>query len=241
METGAGGRVATANLDFLALARRSPELKANLRASTMVVADGTPVAWLARLTGSAATRRIAGVDLVEGLCRTKPGLRVAMYGSSPEIASPAALHLRNTLGANVVSQVCPPFRPLTGNELAEHLREISQSEPDLILVALGCPAQERFISASFHQRPQAVWIGVGGTFDFFSGRRARAPRLVQAIGLEWMMRFAQEPRRLGARYFFRDLPALAKIAPGCLARRFRPGRVESAPDSSDPSSGLVPD
>ena len=227
IETGAGGRIATANLDFLALARKSRELKGNLRASTMVVADGMPVAWLARLAGSATTRRVAGVDLVEGICREKPGLRIAMYGSSPEIAGPAAAHLRNTLRAKVVAQICPPFRPLTEDEREAHLSEIARSEPDLVLVALGCPAQERFIAAAYDRRPQAVWIGVGGTFDFFSGRRVRAPHLVQGAGMEWIMRFIQEPRRLGSRYFLRDLPALVQIAPGCLIRRFRPGKAAS--------------
>jgi hypothetical protein len=84
-----------------------------------------------------------------------------------------------------------------------------------VLVALGCPAQERRIQEYYHAAPGAIWIGVGGTLDFFGGRRRRAPGWVQALGLEWLFRLGQEPRRLWRRYLLRDLPALVQLLAWC--------------------------
>lgn len=217
--SGRGARIATANLDFLAQARKNGQLLDDLRACDCVVADGMPVAWLARLAGAPETRRIPGVDLVEALCGARAGLRVAMYGSSPAIAGPAAEHLKRSFGANVVSLICPPFRPLTDAELQADLAAIAAAEPEAVLVALGCPRQERFIASAWSVAPRAAWLGVGGTFDFYAGRRTRAPRAVQSAGLEWLVRLVQEPRRLGGRYLVRDVPALLQIAPRCLLTR----------------------
>lgn len=219
-----GGRVATANLDFLALARRDPVLKSDLQQSHLVVADGMPVVWLARLTGARRVQRLAGVDLVGALfaaTRDEP-LRVAVYGSTAEICAAAvpALHAMGD-GARVVHIQNPPFRPLTPEEREAGRLELMAARPDLVLVALGCPAQERLIAewSALDQGP--LWIGIGGTLDFYGGVRRRAPQALQRLGLEWAARMAQDPRRLGRRYLLRDLPALVVLAPGCLAARTR--------------------
>lgn len=219
-----GGRVATANLDFLALARRDPVLKSDLQQSHLVVADGMPVVWLARLTGARRVQRLAGVDLVGALfaaTRDDP-LRVAVYGSTAQICAVAvpALHAMGG-GARVVHIQNPPFRPLTTDEREAARFALKAASPDVVLVALGCPAQERLIAewSALDQGP--LWIGVGGTLDFYGGVRRRAPRALQRFGLEWVVRMAQDPRRLGRRYLLRDLPALAVLAPACLAARVR--------------------
>lgn len=221
IRAGAGARVATANLDFLALARRDPTLRADLAGSTLVVADGAPVAWLARAAGATWVGRVTGVDLVLELCRRgmDQGLRVAFYGSTPEKAEAAARHLESAFpGIRVVLRVSPPFRAPTVAELAQHRADMAAARPDLVLVALGCPKQERFIAENWDVVPGAVWIGVGGTLDFFSGDKRRAPRALQRVGLEWLFRLLQEPGRLWRRYLLRDLPALSVVAPGVLLR-----------------------
>ena len=98
----------------------------------------------------------------------------------------------------------------------------------LVLLALELPLaffysqreQERFIAEHFNAIPGAVWVGVGGTFDFYAGKRVRAPRFFQATGLEWAVRLVQEPRRLWRRYLVNDIPALMAVAPGCFRRGF---------------------
>jgi N-acetylglucosaminyldiphosphoundecaprenol N-acetyl-beta-D-mannosaminyltransferase len=117
-------------------------------------------------------------------------------------------------GVEVVGRVCPPFRALSRTEQVEEMRAISKSDPNLVLVALGCPRQERLIADYFQAAPTAVWIGVGGTFDFLAGRRQRAPRWVQAAGLEWVARLLQDPRKLARRYLLRDIPFLARLVVG---------------------------
>lgn len=226
---GEGARVATANLDFLALAARDPILSRDLDRSDLVVADGAPVAWMARRGGATGVQRCAGVDLVLALCRDSGAghpLRVLLYGATPEVAAVAAERLA-ALGGNVeiAGMMCPPFRSLSRLEQANERRQIAALAPDLVLVALGCPRQERLIATYFDSAPAAIWIGVGGTLDFLAGRKRRAPRWLQAAGLEWTARLAQDPRRLWKRYLLRDLPFLLRLAPSQLnwSRRPRAG------------------
>jgi N-acetylglucosaminyldiphosphoundecaprenol N-acetyl-beta-D-mannosaminyltransferase len=218
-----GGRVATANLDFLALARKNSALRRNLQASDLVIADGMPVVWLAKLSGAQRVKRLAGVDLVGALfeAERRTPLRIAMYGSTELIAS-AAVPALEALGSGgkVVHVSNPPFRRLTAGEVEADLTALAAAEPEVVLVALGCPAQEQLIAGWAPRLPGAVWIGIGGTLDFYAGVRHRAPRLAQSFGVEWVVRMAQEPRRLGRRYLLRDVPALFAIAPGCLRTRF---------------------
>ena len=97
---------------------------------------------------------------------------------------------------------------------------LSETVP-LVLVALGCPYQEQVIARYYEAAPAAVWIGVGGTLDILAGRTRRAPRLLQRLGLEWLARLAQEPRRLWRRYLLRDVPALVAATPACVASGLR--------------------
>ncbi len=224
IDAGEGGRVATANLDFLALARRNATLREQLSSSHLVVADGAPVAWLARASGASRTRRVGGVDLVESLLGAgtrRGGLRVALYGGEPDISRATAEAIPQRFpGVNVVAAIAPPFRELSPAEEAAERQQLLAAAPELVLVALGCPKQETFIARYYEVAPQAVWIGVGGTLDILAGRRRRAPQLVQRMGFEWAARLAQEPGRLWRRYLMRDLPVLLAVAPGCLASRW---------------------
>ncbi len=220
IDSGDGGRVATANLDFLALARKDTHLRQLLGSCHLVVADGAPVAWLARLAGSRRTRRTGGVDLVTALLESseaREGLRVALYGATPEVGQEArrVIEARHP-NARVVAVMSPPFRDRTPLEEAQDCRELQAAAPELVLVALGCPKQEHVISRYYDAIPSALWLGVGGTLDIIAGRRRRAPRLLQRLGLEWFARFAQEPGRLWRRYFLRDLPFFVAVAPRCL-------------------------
>jgi N-acetylglucosaminyldiphosphoundecaprenol N-acetyl-beta-D-mannosaminyltransferase len=224
--SGAGARIATANLDFVAKARSNTEFARDLADSSTVVADGAPVAWLARMAGARNTRRVTGVDLVGAImarAEALPALRVVLYGSRPEIAGRAARDFEAKYpGVTVAAVICPPFgRTQTVADFEADLQTIRGGQPHLVLVALGCPRQERFIAQHSSVAPRAVWIGVGGTLDFYAGERKRAPGLMRVTGTEWLMRLVQEPRRLWRRYLVDDLPALAAVTPGVLNRRLR--------------------
>jgi N-acetylglucosaminyldiphosphoundecaprenol N-acetyl-beta-D-mannosaminyltransferase len=217
-----GARVATVNLDFLAIARKDRAVHALLRQSEVVVADGMPVVWLGRLAGARRIQRLAGADLVREffVTRQQAPLRVAIYGSTPEISARAVAYLHAVGdGARVILVANPPFRALTNEEKQSDLELLLAADPDVVLVALGCPVQERLIAEWADQLPEAMWVGIGGTLDFYAGARVRAPRAMQRAGLEWLVRMAQEPRRLGRRYLLRDIPALLAITPGCIRTR----------------------
>jgi len=222
LETRTGARVATANLDFLALARTDWRLRADLTESHLVIADGAPVAWLARCAGARKAARVAGVDLVDSLLRAPAAesRRVVLYGASERVSELAAAAItRRHPAVKIVARLCPPFRPLTGDEMRAERETIRAAEPHLVLVALGCPRQERLISEYFDCAPAALWIGVGGTLDFIAGQRRRAPALLQRAGFEWLFRLLQEPRRLWHRYICRDFVALLAIVPATLKQR----------------------
>ncbi len=224
--SGQGAKVATANLDFVALARKNARLRADLANSDLVIADGAPVAWLARAGGGSKTRRATGVDMVSAIAKAaaKNGneIRFAFYGSTEETVSAAAAAIEaEHSNAKVVSRICPPFGAREAGAVETEVAAMAATEPNVVLIALGCPRQERFIADYYERIPGAVWIGVGGTFDFYAGKRTRAPRVVQSAGMEWAVRLAQEPRRLWRRYIVQDIPALLAVAPGCLFRRNR--------------------
>lgn len=236
LDAGVGARVATANLDFVARARRDAQLRDDLAHSDLVTADGAPVAWLARVSGAENIARVTGVDLVASLCERasdRPGgLRIALYGSSPQVAHTAAAELeRRYCGVDVVAVICPPFGEQPPTDLDADLDALAAADPDVVLVALGCPRQERFIAQHFDRIPHAAWLGIGGTFDFYAGKRRRAPALVQRVGGEWIARLMQEPRRLWRRYFVDDLPALMAVAPSCLEARLRSRDFGTSPSS----------
>lgn len=224
IRNGTGGRVATANLDFFAIARKDPQLKVDLDESSLVIIDGAPIAWLARAAGAATVERYAGVDLVRDLCASASEahpLRVAVLGSTAEVAGPAVKALGAASGqVEFVFVEHPPFRPLTPEEVGGYKQALRASGPNLVLVALGCPRQERLIAEWSDAAADALWIGVGGTLDFFAGRRKRAPGWAQRFGMEWIVRMAQDPKRLAGRYLLRDIPALARIAPATVSKRF---------------------
>ena len=147
-------------------------------------------------------------------------LRIAVYGSTAEVCgiAVAALHAEGE-GARVVHIDNPPFRALTTSERSEAVAALQACAPDVVFVALGCPAQERWIAETAAELPEAAFVGIGGSLDFFAGVRKRAPQMAQRAGAEWLVRMVQEPRRLGKRYLLRDIPALVRIAPGCMIRR----------------------
>lgn len=224
--SGQGGRIATANLDFFAQARTNQRLHRDLRTSTLVVADGASVALLARIAGAAQVERTAGVDLVSALCRAggrDREFRVVLYGAEPRVAQVARRVIEQLgPGVRVTLVLSPPFRPLHPWERQTEQEQIATARPHLVLVALGCPRQEERIREYYPAAPGAVWIGVGGTLDLLAGRRRRARRWMQRVGLEWCARLVQEPARLGPRYL-RDLPALPFLfAEAWSARRRMP-------------------
>jgi N-acetylglucosaminyldiphosphoundecaprenol N-acetyl-beta-D-mannosaminyltransferase len=158
--------------------------------------------WGSRLLGSRLRQRVTGVDLVPALAEraARLGYTIYLFGGSPGTAELAAARLRERYpGAEIIGDTGPVFaRPEDMDP--EALERIRSARPDIICVALGNPKQERWIDCYRDALGAPVLIGVGGTLDILVGEKRRAPQWTQRIGMEWVYRAAQEPRRLGPRY-----------------------------------------
>ncbi|HEY3853996.1 MAG TPA: WecB/TagA/CpsF family glycosyltransferase [Verrucomicrobiae bacterium] len=195
--------IVTANMDFLAQARRDNDLRRTLAGASLVLCDGTPVLWASRLLGNPLAERVAGSDLVPLLLHVaaEKGYRVFFLGASQESAEMAVSQVRRALPSlTVAGQYSPPYAPLEKMDHEEILRRIREANPHIVFVAFGCPKAEKWMAMHYMELGVPVMMGVGGTIDFLAGRFNRAPAWMQRSGLEWLYRLCQEPRRLWHRY-----------------------------------------
>ena len=103
-------------------------------------------------------------------------------------------------GLKIVGGYAPPFRPLTDAEADAVAHDINRSGADVVWVGIGVPKQEKWMAQMRDRLDAPVLVGVGAAFDFHAGLVPQAPALMQRLGLEWLFRCAQEPRRLWKRY-----------------------------------------
>jgi exopolysaccharide biosynthesis WecB/TagA/CpsF family protein len=218
-------QIATVNVDFVVNAQQHPDLKKILRSAELCLADGVPVLWYARLSGTPLRERVAGADLVPALIAQSAqiGTRVLLFGSAPGVAEAARTALRVRFPGAHVEGVSGPMLADVEEMDPAYIALIRQLRPDVICVALGNPKQERWISRFREELGVPVLIGVGGTLDFLVGGRRRAPAWMQRRGLEWLYRSAQEPMRLGRRYA-RDARIFLPGLLGAFRSRERPLR-----------------
>ena len=197
MDTRAGVMVATANAEMLMRATHDEELRRILNASALVVPDGAGTVWAARHLGHAMPERVAGYDLAQELLRCAPaeGRRVYFFGSAPGVAEKAKAKAEQVYpGIEIVGGRNGFFSPADN---AAIIAEIRAACPDLLLVALGVPKQEKWIAAHLAELDVPVAIGVGGTLDVMAGVMKRAPHWMQKAKLEWLFRGLMQPKRAG--------------------------------------------
>ena len=197
MDTRAGVMVATANAEMLMRATHDEELCRILNASALVVPDGAGTVWAARHLGHAMPERVAGYDLAQELLRRAPaeGRRVYFFGSAPGVAEKAKAKAEQIYpGIEIVGVRNGFFSPADN---AAIIAEIRAARPDLLLVALGVPKQEKWIAAHLAELDVPVAIGVGGTLDVMAGVMKRAPHWMQRAKLEWLFRGLMQPKRAG--------------------------------------------
>jgi N-acetylglucosaminyldiphosphoundecaprenol N-acetyl-beta-D-mannosaminyltransferase len=195
------------NAYSVTLAARDEAYGSVLRGEGVNLADGTPVAWtlrtLCRREGSTTSPdRVRGPSFFSRVLdqgRTA-GVRHFLLGGSPEtLAALQDAIAERFPGTSIVGVESPPFRPLTADELADQDRRIRQSGADLVWVGLGTPRQD-IEAARLARTVGRPAIAVGAAFDFLAGTKPEAPAWVQRLSLEWLFRFASEPRRLWRRY-----------------------------------------
>lgn len=220
-----GGWIVTPNLDHLRRLHRDEAFREHYRHADLAVADGMPLVWACRLQQTPLPGRVAGSDLIWSLCRAaaKQGATVFLLGGDPGTADEAAEKLRSRFeGLRILGTCCPEpgfeKRPGAIEEIAARL---GAARPDIVFVALGSPKQEELIGRLRSSLPSAWWLGVGISFSFVAGRVQRAPVWLRKLGLEWVHRLAQEPRRLAGRYLVDGLPFAAGLIARSAARGLR--------------------
>jgi len=215
IQSGGTHQVATANLDFWLNSLADQHLHRIIAGCSLVLPDGMPLVWASKLLGCPLAERVTGVDLVPRLAAlsAEKGYGIFLLGGKGDVAERAAKFLEaHYPGVRVVGTYAPTEENLARLDHSEILHRIHVAKPDILLVALGNPKQEKWIWMHRKRLGVPVAMGVGGSFEILVGDVVRAPRWIQQCGLEWAMRFVQEPNRLGPRYL-RDFLGLGRRLP----------------------------
>jgi len=194
--------VCVANVHMVMEAHDDPAFRELVNAADLVTPDGMPLVWLLRRKGFPQQERVYGPELTLRVCQmaAEEGIPVGFYGGRPEALEALVKNLQRRFPRlQVAYAFSPPFRPLSPAEDEEVIQAIRASGARILFVGLGCPKQERWM-AEHKGRVPAVMLGVGAAFDLHAGRVRQAPFWMQRMGLEWLFRLVQEPRRLWARY-----------------------------------------
>jgi N-acetylglucosaminyldiphosphoundecaprenol N-acetyl-beta-D-mannosaminyltransferase len=193
----AGGHhlVATVNPEFVMRARGDPEFARVLESADLCLADGTGVVWAARRQGCILSAPVTGVDLIPPLAAVcaRRGFRLFLLGAAPGVAAELASRLRaDHPGLDVAAHSGSPDSSYD----AETLGLIHDHRPNVLLVAYGAPKQELWIDRMGDRLGVALAMGVGGSFDYLTGRVPRAPRWMRQAGMEWLFRLGTQPWRI---------------------------------------------
>jgi N-acetylglucosaminyldiphosphoundecaprenol N-acetyl-beta-D-mannosaminyltransferase len=218
-----GGWVITPNLEHLRRYRKDAALQEFFDRADLVLADGMPLVWASKLKGTPLPARVAGSDLIWSLSMeaARRGCSIFVLGGTREAGWEAAQRLQERCpGLRIAGMVYPPHGFDRDPEAMDQIIEtLAVHEPDIVYVGLGFPKQERVIAILRDRFPETWFLGIGISIHFVGGDIARAPRWMQRLGLEWIHRLAQEPRRLAKRYLVHGIPFAARLmAHGALAR-----------------------
>lgn len=208
------------NADCLNIAYYHRQYRRALDQAQRVFADGSGIRLACRLLGEKLRGNVNGTDLFPQLCArlAETNLSIYLLGAQPDVAKTTAVIMRQRYpGLKIAGTDHGYFKP---TETAAVLQRINQSGASILLVAMGAPRQELWLAAHREQLAPAVCLGVGGLFDFYSGRIPRAPLWMREIGLEWVWRLLQEPTRMWKRYIIGN--------PLFLYRVFKQARQQQA-------------
>ncbi len=221
LEHSSPSRVCFLNADCVNVAWRNAEYRRLVRTADLSFADGTGLRIAGRWLDRPLRDNVNGTDLFPVLCKALASTshRVFLMGGHPGVAADVAEWIEeNYPGVNVCGVRSGYYAP---EDESAVVREIADARPDLLLVGLGEPRQTEWVARNLKGTGATVGIGVGGLFDFYSGRVPRAPMWVRRRGLEWAYRMWQEPKRLWRRYVLGNSVFLTRLAAIRLRRKVR--------------------
>ena len=194
--------VAASNTHIVALARHRRDFGDVMRRFDLVLPDGMPLRWSLNAQGARLPDRVYGPYFMEKMIRATPRpWRHFFFGGTEETLTALAAHLREIQPEiEIAGMLSPPFRAWTEEDEAGFARVIAESKADFIWVALGGERQERWIVENLGRHARGVFFAVGDAFALLAGQRSFAPAWMQHLGITWVYRLWQEPRRLWRRY-----------------------------------------
>jgi N-acetylglucosaminyldiphosphoundecaprenol N-acetyl-beta-D-mannosaminyltransferase len=204
-------QVCFVNADCLNIAYRDPEYFELLEHAFLVLPDGIGLKLAGRLLRRPIRQNVNGTDMFPQLCAglARTGRRLFLLGGRPGVPEAVAGWVQQHAPGLTVCGLHHGY--FTPEEEESLIAEIAASRADLLLVALGAPRQDQWISVHLQRLSVRVAVGVGGLFDFYSGLIPRAPQWLRELGLEWLYRFLQEPRRMWRRYFVGNVLFLYRV------------------------------
>jgi N-acetylglucosaminyldiphosphoundecaprenol N-acetyl-beta-D-mannosaminyltransferase len=209
LEARRKGYICMAGVHGIMEAHRNAELAAIYAGSSITVPDGTPTVWVGRWEGHKAMQRVAGPDLMLEVFRRKEFADYThfLYGGEEHVAEELRERFTQRFPwARIVGTYTPPFRDLNAEEEESLIARICELKPDIIWVGISTPRQERFMHRYLNRLDTTLMFGVGAAYDFHTGRIHDAPQWIKTIGMQWLHRLLQDPRRLWKRYL-RNNPA----------------------------------
>lgn len=192
IQAGKRLRVITANPEIVMLQRKNPEVAQIIQEADYITPDGVGILIAGKILQRPIRERITGVELTTALLKyaNECGWRVYLLGATPDVMKLVDERIREQYPR---IQLRTHHGYFTESEEADIIAEVNEHCPHILLVGLGAPRQELWLSR--HNLNYNLAMGVGGTFDVLSGKVKRAPLLWQKLGVEWLYRLLHEPRR----------------------------------------------
>ncbi|MFO7446926.1 MAG: WecB/TagA/CpsF family glycosyltransferase [Ignavibacteriaceae bacterium] len=210
--------VLTYNMAFLKNAETNSYFRDISQNADLILPDGSGIIFLLKVKYGNRVNRITGTDVFNILLKAgnKLRLNIAFLGSDEEVLCRVKEKIKGSYPAiNIVSSISPPFLFEKNKEQNKKvIEELIRAKPHILIAALGNPRQEIWLAENMEKIGAKINVGVGAVFDFYSGRKKRAPVFIQNVGMEWLWRLSLEPKRLFKRYFFANaffLQTLTKL------------------------------
>jgi N-acetylglucosaminyldiphosphoundecaprenol N-acetyl-beta-D-mannosaminyltransferase len=231
IQTGGKGYVTVTGTHGVMEAQQDPEFRRIINQSMLTIPDGRSMVWVGWLQGFHRMRQVTGPDIMLRVCdlSVKKGYTHFLYGGNTGVADSLAASIRARFpGINIVGAFTPPFRDLTEEEENALTARVAKLRPDFFWVGLSTPKQERFMARYSSKLDAKIFMGVGAAFDIHSGRIKDCPYVMKVLGLNWLHRLCQDPKRLWKRYLSNHPRFVLLTALQFLG--FRPNPARSRPN-----------
>ncbi len=201
--------VITANPETLMIGTENEEFDRILKSKeTIIVPDGIGVVKAANMLEYPVKERVTGVEIVQGLLHIMNEKKKKIYflGAKEEVVNQLVEKVKKEYPNIIVAG----FQNGYVSDKDKAFDEMVESEPDVVLVALGIPTQELLIEKHYERFRKGIFVGVGGSFDVLSGMKKRAPKIFIKLNLEWLYRIIKEPSRF-TRFYKSNIKFISQI------------------------------